>query len=103
MSQLPLFDAPSFAQARHSDPATSHEAASRHEQSGKAQSHRQQLLEAVHFYPGKTSAELAVLCSLERHEAARRLSDLERAMKVKKGSARRCSINGTSATEWWPR
>lgn len=90
------------ATARISDPITSHLAAADHTASGKRGKHIGIVIDAVRRYPGKTSAELVLLCGLERHEVARRTSDAARCGAVRKGEIRRCNISGRSAVTWWP-
>lgn len=72
-SQLPLFSPP---MARRSDPDSSHEAADEHESSGRAEVNRERVLRALRMSWGFTSRELAPVAELERHEVARRLSEL---------------------------
>lgn len=48
------------------------------------------------------SGEIARDTGLERHEAARRLSDLLNDALVRKGPARACSARGTTQATWLP-
>lgn len=86
--------------ARRTDPDTSHDAAKRHGASGRRQSNKLRLLAAVKTWPKRTSAEYAALTYLERHEAARRLSDLKNDGLVIQGERRTCDVQGTSAVTW---
>jgi len=61
---------------RSSDPTTSIIAESNHIQSGKRKRNCDLILEAIRNNPDSTSAELAEITGLDRHEAARRCSDL---------------------------
>lgn len=88
--------------ARTADPITSQLAADEHTASGKRGRHIGIVIDAVRRHPGKTSAELAPLCALERHEVARRTSDAERCGAIRKGQIRRCDTSGRSAVTWWP-
>jgi DNA-binding IclR family transcriptional regulator len=88
--------------ARTTDPHTSHDVAEAVTTSGKAQAHRALALREVRALPGQTSGELAAAAGLERHEAARRLSDLKNAGLVLQGAARRCTALGTTQVTWWP-
>lgn len=88
--------------ARTADPITSHLAADEHTASGKRGRHIGVVIDAVRRHPGKTSAELAPLCRLERHEVARRTSDAERCGAIRKGQIRKCDTSGRSAVTWWP-
>lgn len=90
------------AAARVSDPVTSHLAAAEHTDSGKRGRHIGIVIDAVRRHPGKTSAELAPICGLERHEVARRTADAEHAGAIRKGQSRRCDTSGRSAVTWWP-
>jgi len=90
------------AAARVSDPVTSHLAAAEHTDSGKRGRHIGIVIDAVHRHPGRTSAELAPLCGLERHEVARRTADAERVGAIRKGEIRLCNTSGRSAVTWWP-
>lgn len=87
---------------RRSDPDTSHEAARRVTRSGTRADHLSRVVAAVKAHAGKTSAELALLTGLERHEAARRTSDGEREGLLRKGPARKCSVSGRAAVTWHP-
>lgn len=76
------------AAARRTDPASSHAAADEHEKSGKAATRRARLENAVYANPGKTSKELAEITGLERHEASRRLPEIERMGAIHRREAR---------------
>lgn len=91
----------SWANYRKTDPATSKTAAVNVEKLGIAATHREMLLRAVETGPGRTSGELAVACSLNRHEAARRLPELREIGLVRNGEARTCSALGTVGMTWW--
>ena len=90
------------AAARNTDPITSHIAGNEHTASGKRVHHIDIVIDAVIAHPGKTSAELAPICRLERHEVARRTSDAERCGAIRKGQIRKCNTSGRSAVTWWP-
>lgn len=69
-----------MARARNSDPATSHDAAKRVEESGVATGQRGMCLRAVQNHPeGLTSKEVAKKAGLDRYQAARRLPELREA------------------------
>lgn len=91
-----LFDLPPAT--RRSDPPTSRAAEIAHRLN--RQSHCVVLLDAVRKQPGMTSAEYAQWTGLERHEAARRLADLERMGRVRKGTRRACTVNRTEMVTW---
>lgn len=109
-AQLDLFDsAPAPAQyddmpaapepvarARASDPASSHEAAERMNR-GVANVQRQQVIDAVWKWPGRTSKELAKLDGeLDRHEFGRRLPEAEDAGDV------HLVAEGKAELRWFP-
>jgi hypothetical protein len=87
---------------RRTDPATSREAAERVTAIGSRADHIGRIVRAVRARPGRTSAELAQLTGLERHEAARRTADAEHQGSIHKGPPRVCSVGGRSAVTWWP-
>ena len=104
--QLDLFADPApvvvgHAQARKSDPATSHQAIAEHEASGKAESHRQRILENIKVVEGRTFGEIAVAVRLDAVEVMRRLNDLRKAGEIQKGYARVCRVKGTHCLTWW--
>lgn len=88
--------------ARSSDPYTSHLAAGEHEATGKLATNLLTVARAVRRWPGRTSAELAELCELERHEVARRTADAQKRGMIYKGDARRCRVSGRLGMTWWP-
>jgi hypothetical protein len=94
MSSLPQI-------ARTSDPITSHMAAQDVTDSGARGCHIARVTDAVQRAPGRTSAELAIICGLERHEAARRTSDAERVGAIRKGEPVKCTVSGRLAVTWW--
>ena len=72
--QMPLFTDPPMARA--SDPDSSHRAADAQVRTGKAAAERLLLESALKRWPGQTSIALGERTGIERHEAARRLSDM---------------------------
>tara|TARA_R110002110_G_scaffold251626_1_gene467455 strand:+ start:1306 stop:1662 length:357 start_codon:yes stop_codon:yes gene_type:complete len=104
VSQKTLFDnSPKpAARARKSDPITSVIAAERVERNGTAQSNRDAVRQCVQQQPGMTSAEIARVIGVDRHEGGRRVSDLVKAMQVKYGQRRLCTVRGTSMQTVWP-
>jgi hypothetical protein len=86
--------------ARTTDPDTSHQAAERTVASGRRDDHVTRVVAAIRSHPGRTSAELAQITGLERHEAARRTADAEHAGRVRKGPARKCRVSGRAAITW---
>ena len=88
--------------ARNTDPITSHLAAGSVTKSGSRQTHSQLCRDAVRKYPGASSARIAKLTGLDRHEAARRLADLTD-LYVEKGEPARCKLcKGNLCVTWWP-
>lgn len=99
--QLCLFDAaPVHKLHRVTDPDTSLLAAIATTQSGRRETHKRILLDAVVRWPGSTSAELASWVGLERHEAARRLADLRNDGAVRQGAKRACLLCGNVCVTW---
>lgn len=108
--QLDLFADPApvvVARARKSDPETSKLAAEDIESSGKAESHRQMILDAITLhelkYPhgvGLTFHEIADATELDDHAVMKRLNDLAKAGRIMKAAARACRIKGTSCSTW---
>ena len=86
-----LFDLP---HSRTSDPLSSFKAGDRHHLSGKAESHRQQILEFMRGKRPMTSKQIALNMGMDRHEVARRLPEMAR-----KGLVMRQDRNGEE-TVW---
>lgn len=92
----------SVARARRTDPVSSHLAAERVETIGKAQAQRIEALSAVARHPGRTSAELSELTTVDRYVLARRLPELRAESRVRNGeSLGYCSVTGRQALTWW--
>jgi hypothetical protein len=83
------------------DPSTSKEAAQRLVSSGSHSTQKRQVLEALEILDGATSGELADLMGVHWLTPARRLTELERENKVRKGAAKICRIKGTRCITWW--
>jgi DNA-binding MarR family transcriptional regulator len=95
-TQLDIF----HPRARRNDPLSSHDAATRLERSGRAAAQMLVVFDAVRANPGCTSKELAERCGLDRHMAARRLSDLwRRGLVERSGDAGRPAQYGD--LRWW--
>ena len=92
----------SYLPARADDPATSWEAAERNEKSGKTRQQQNVTAQAVADRPGLTSAELSKVTGLCRYMLARRLPEVERQGRVKRGDVRVCSATGYKAATWTP-
>lgn len=99
-SQRTLFDLIPSAGTR--DPVTSFEAAERVNKSGRRQANIERVYKAVQNHSGYTSRELSYIVDLERHEVARRLSDLLKMGLVRQGGKRTCMKAGTMAVTWLP-
>ncbi len=98
MSQTDLFDMPL---ARTDDPETSHLAAAEivpH----LADLHRW-AVECVTQSPGQTQRELgATYCPTDPRKIGRRLNELERIGRLRRGTERPCTISGRMAETWYP-
>ncbi len=88
--------------AHRADPVTSYVAGERFARSGKLKGQMKLVLMGVQRWPGKTSAELAVLLGMERHDPARRLPKLQRKRLVRKGPVRLCTACKNKSVTWWP-
>jgi hypothetical protein len=104
-AQPDLFESRLYAdlpRSRSTDPQSSHAAAEEVKSSGRLALQQAQVLDAVRRWPGRTSRELARYIGGDRYVVARRLPELEVALKVRKGGTRLCSMGGRPAVEWWP-
>jgi len=105
MDGTTLWDVPL---SRHTDPASSSIAVAEIKKSGLRKAQCEAVYQTVTGHPGKTSAELAQIMSIERHIPARRLPDLERQGRVRKGSMRPCDVcktqkgQGRPCVTWYP-
>jgi len=97
---LDLFDL-AETMARRTDPVTSHlGAASIVESLGDVQTW---VLGLLRQHPGTTSSELAQACGVgDIRKINRRLPELERLGKVRRGEMRKCNITGRMAQPWYP-
>jgi hypothetical protein len=80
--------------ARNSDPETSHDAAAAVTASGVRGANAARVLAGVMAWPGRTSRELAELLRMDRHEVARRCSDLMRAGDARQAMRARADWGG---------
>lgn len=106
MSQHELFpsDTPRTL-ARRTDPEPSHEAASWAVTSGTVNRLQQHAIVLVQAFPGRTATELAQAsewCNGDPRIVNRRLSEVEKRGKVRRGEPRTCSVTGRKAATWWP-
>ena len=69
----------------HVDSAGAKSAADRITRSGKRTANKQRVLDAVYRWPGLTTKQIANFIDMDRHEVARRMSDLHHAGKVERG------------------
>ena len=108
-SAYPLFgEMDSYKPKSHtSDPATSHEAARKHAESGKFARNKAVVLEMVRARPNCTATELWDGASRndqyilgEMQEVRRRITDLSQEGKIVCGPARACRIKGSSMLVW---
>ncbi len=110
-----LFDlsSPDMPPVKHlahaGDPATSHEAAAKHDATGARLRNADTVLELVRAYRGNTAIELWHLASEEQQatlkepqEVRRRLHDLAHCLppRVRKGAARKCTVRATLQVVW---
>lgn len=97
-----------FPMARVTDPTTSHQAAEQHEE--KLSERRAQVLELVRDYPGSTQGELALrfhtrwpalgilVAAATPHK---RLPELEKLGRVRRGPERFCKDSGYLSATWF--
>jgi hypothetical protein len=88
--------------SRAGNPATSHQAEAEHTKGQFRYTNSVLLMEAIHAKPGSIREELAWASSLTEYEASKRLSDLERLHKIRKGPPRRAAGSGRNQSTWWP-
>ena len=88
--------------AHRADPPSSYMAADKAIKSDKVKGQMRLVLLGVQRWPGKTSAELAVLIGLNRYDTARRLPALEHRGLVRKGPSRMCSFCHCPCVTWMP-
>lgn len=86
--------------ARTGDPATSKLAGQELTVSGKRQTLKARVLDALRRYPNRTSAELAAASGFPHATCHKRLPDLEHDGKVEKTAARACTVTGKQAVTW---
>jgi len=86
--------------AHRADPMSSYAAADKALKSGRLRGQMKLCLLGVQRWPGKTSAEPAVLIGLNRHDPARRLPSLEHRGLVKKGPSRLCTACKRLCVTW---
>ena len=65
------------ARARRDDPATSHRAADRVNETGTAITHRQRIMNTLEHQTGLTCAEIARKSGLSYHQVQRRMRELQ--------------------------
>jgi hypothetical protein len=96
-------DLPLPPAARGTDAPSSHLAAEEHTASGRRQRNMDAVLALVKAHPGSTSVELCASGGgvLERHEVSRRLSDLERLVRIARGPHRVCRVNKREMLTWF--
>lgn len=87
--------------SRAGNPATSHQAEAAHSRSGARTTNAAKLLDQVRRYPGSIRNALALNAGLSHYEASKRLSDLERLGKIRKGPPRRAADTGRMQSTWW--
>ena len=99
MHNLDLFvDTP---RARNADQSTSHLAAERIKKSGVLGRQQAAVLAAIRQWPGMTAVELAHLAKMDRYAVSRRTAELN-GVKIRRGPARACTVNGSMMVTWHP-
>lgn len=87
--------------ARANDPESSFIAAEANEMSGRRRAQKLLTVAAVLAHPGSTSRELHELTGIDRHTLGRRLSEVAKDGKIKRGEQRVCTFAKTPAVTWW--
>jgi DNA-binding MarR family transcriptional regulator len=87
---------------RRTDPETSRIAAERLRASGALGRQAEAVLAAVTRWPGSTAVELARHAQLDRYAVSRRLPELQRQGRVRRGPPRECTVNGRPQSTWRP-
>jgi CRP-like cAMP-binding protein len=88
--------------AHAGDPISSYRAGHRILMSGRLRGQMQMVLKAVQQNPGRTSAELAMILNMDRHQPARRLANLARRGLIRRGSLKMCKVCQTLCLSWYP-
>jgi hypothetical protein len=101
-SDLPRLHPTEGPHYRPDDPATSREAATDLVTSGRLGEMMAATLEAVRKHPGLTSAELEAAMGVSDGRFRKRLCDLERRGKVRRGEVRASRVSGKRCETWWP-
>lgn len=99
---------------RRTDPSTSLKAEARMRSSGKLGGLQAEVLAAVTRWPGRTAVELAVLMGREkgfpietapgvklRQNVSRRLPELAKVNRVRRGKPRVCEVYGSCQSTWY--
>ena len=87
--------------SRATDPVTSKEAAEEHVESGRNETQRGVVLDILALMDGSTSDELAEAMKISRYIPARRLPELERDGKVRRGEPRKSTVTGRRSLTGW--
>lgn len=107
MKQTTMFDTfqeQQLVRSRRTDPATSSLAAAANVDSGRHANQCDEVLAALRLIDGATSAEVGTRLPYgdkSRQIAGRRLPDLEKEGRVRRGDPRECDVNKTKAVTWW--
>lgn len=99
MTQPDLFT--HHPRARRRDPSTSHMAALDVTESGRASEQAETVMRVLVQRPGLCSVEIPDYCDLDRYQVARRLPELERDGRVRRGIPR-ATTGGRQSVTWWP-
>lgn len=90
-----------IAASRRTDPEPSH-AAEREINHGLRSQQALAILALVREYVGATSTEMSGGDYRTAIIARKRLPDLEKLGKVRRGEPRKCNVSGRLLTTWWP-
>ena len=94
-----LFDQPL---AHVDDPVSSYRSGERAVHTQKYRNLMQIVLQTVRLHPGMTSAEIAVILHIDRHDSGRRLPNLMHRGLVVQGRPKFCQVCHSVCVSWWP-
>lgn len=86
--------------AHRTDPLSSYKAGDRALKSGRIRGQMKAVYAALQKHPGCSSAELARIMGVDRHQPARRLSSLAKKGLVKRGKLKYCKISRSYCLSW---
>lgn len=89
-----------MSHSKRNDPSTSWDAGDDFHESIKPEYHYQLIQEVFKTNGPMTSAEISMLCDLDRYQVARRLPEMERRNSVIRAGIRVCSVKKRKSVVW---